>query len=37
MVNDDVPNQQQPRLEVLFDITELLEVDVKELIKNREA
>jgi putative transcriptional regulator len=33
MVNGFVQNRQQPRLEVLFEITKILEVDPKELIK----
>jgi putative transcriptional regulator len=33
MVNGYVQNRQQPRLEVLNDIAEILNVDVKELIK----
>ena len=32
MVNGYVQNRQQPRLEVLFNIAKLLDVDVKELI-----
>lgn len=38
MVNSYVQNRQQPRLEVLFDIANILEIDVKELIKsNKES
>ena len=33
MVNAYVQNRQQPRLEVLFEIAEILEVDVKDLIQ----
>ena len=33
MVNAYVQNRQQPRLEVLFEIAKILEVDPKELIK----
>ena len=33
MVNGYVQNRQQPRLEVLFAIAEILSVEVKELIK----
>lgn len=33
MVNGYVQNRQQPRLEVLFEIAKILEVDPKELIK----
>lgn len=32
MVNGYVQNRQQPRLEILFEIAKLLDVDVKELI-----
>ena len=32
MVNGYVQNRQQPRLEVLNDIVEILDVDIKELI-----
>jgi len=34
MVNGYVQNRQQPRLEVLFEIANILEVDVKELLKS---
>jgi putative transcriptional regulator len=33
MVNGYVQNRQQPRLEVLFEIAKILEVNPKELIK----
>ncbi|MGV3763699.1 helix-turn-helix transcriptional regulator [Parapedobacter sp.] len=33
MVNAYVQNRQQPRLEVLFEIARILEVDVRELLK----
>lgn len=33
IVNGYVQNRQQPRLEVLFEIAKILEVDPKELIK----
>lgn len=33
MVNGYVQNRQQPRLEILFDIAKILEVEVKDLIK----
>ncbi|HAB29070.1 MAG TPA: transcriptional regulator [Xanthomarina gelatinilytica] len=33
MVNGYVQNRQQPRLEILFEITNILEIDVKELLK----
>ncbi|MEX2565481.1 MAG: helix-turn-helix transcriptional regulator [Cyclobacteriaceae bacterium] len=37
MVNGYVQNRQQPRLEVLFEIANILEIDVKELlISNKE-
>ena len=32
MVNSYVQNRQQPRLEVLNDIAEILDVDIKELL-----
>ncbi|MCK0144315.1 helix-turn-helix domain-containing protein [Arenibacter sp. F26102] len=35
MVNDYVQNRQQPRLEVLFEIAEILEVNPKDLIKDK--
>ena len=35
MVNGYVQNRQQPRLEVLNDIAEILDVDIKELIVSR--
>lgn len=34
MVNGYVQNRQQPRLEVLYEIAEILEVDVKELLRS---
>jgi putative transcriptional regulator len=38
MVNAYVQNRQQPRLEILMSIAEILDVDVKELIiSNKEA
>ncbi len=39
MVNGYVQNRQQPRLEILFEIAEILEVSVKELLleKNKDA
>ena len=33
MVNGSVQNRQQPRLEILFEIAKILEVEVKDLIK----
>lgn len=35
MVNSYIQNRQQPRLEVLFEIAEILGVDVKELLKSK--
>lgn len=32
MVNSYVKNRQQPRLEILYKIAEIIEVDVKELL-----
>lgn len=37
MVNAYVQNRQQPRLEVLFEIARILEVEAKELISNVEC
>lgn len=34
MVNGYVQNRQQPRLEILFKIANILEIDVKELLKS---
>ncbi|WP_028297044.1 helix-turn-helix transcriptional regulator [Olivibacter sitiensis] len=34
MVNAYVQNRQQPRLEVLFEIARILEVEAKDLIEN---
>ena len=34
MVNGYVQNRQQPRLEILFEIAKILDVDPKELIKS---
>lgn len=33
MVNAYVQNRQQPRLEILFEIARILEIDVRELLK----
>jgi transcriptional regulator with XRE-family HTH domain len=33
MVNAYVQNRQQPRLEILYEIANILEIDVKELLK----
>ena len=35
MVNSYIQNRQQPRLEVLFEIAEILQVDAKELLKSK--
>ncbi len=35
MVNSYIQNRQQPRLEVLFEIAEILHVEPKELLKNK--
>jgi transcriptional regulator with XRE-family HTH domain len=35
MVNSYIQNRQQPRLEVLFEIAEILQVDPKELLKSK--
>lgn len=35
MVNSYIQNRQQPRLEVLFQIAEILGVEAKELLKNK--
>ncbi|HDQ16441.1 MAG TPA: XRE family transcriptional regulator [Bacteroidetes bacterium] len=39
MVNGYVQNRQQPRLEILYEIAEILEISVKELLveKNKDA
>jgi len=34
MVNGYVQNRQQPRLEVLYEIANILKIDVKELLKS---
>lgn len=36
MVNGYVQNRQQPRLEVLYEIANILNIDVKELLKTKE-
>lgn len=36
-VNSYVQNRQQPRLEVLYDIANILEVDVKDLLVSKES
>jgi transcriptional regulator with XRE-family HTH domain len=35
MVNSYIQNRQQPRLEVLFEIAEILQIDAKELLKSK--
>ncbi len=35
MVNSYVQNRKQPRLEVLYDIAEILEIGVKDLIREQ--
>lgn len=35
MVNSYIQNRQQPRLEVLFEIAEILGVEAKELLKSK--
>ncbi len=38
MVNGYVQNRQQPRLEVLYEIADILKIDVKELLRtNKEV
>jgi putative transcriptional regulator len=37
MVNAYVQNRQQPRIEVLFEIADLLSVDVKELLVSNKS
>jgi len=37
MVNGYVQNRQQPRLEILMSISEILDVDIKELIISNKA
>ncbi len=34
MVNAYVQNRQQPRLEILYEIANILEIDIKELLKS---
>ncbi len=34
MVNAYVQNRQQPRLEILYQIANILEIDIKELLKS---
>ena len=37
MVNAYVQNRQQPRIEVLYDIANILEIDVKDLLKSNKV
>ncbi|MBC7524702.1 MAG: helix-turn-helix transcriptional regulator [Flavobacterium sp.] len=37
MVNAYVQNRQQPRLEVLYEIAEILEIDVKQLLQSNKV
>lgn len=37
MVNSYVQNRQQPRLEILYEIAEILEIDVKELLQSNKV
>ncbi len=37
MVNAYVQNRQQPRLEILFEIANILKIDVKELLKSNKV
>ncbi len=37
MVNAYVQNRQQPRLEVLYEIAEILQIDVKELLQSNKV
>ena len=37
VVNGYVQNRQQPRLEVLFEIAKIIDVDTKELIKTEDS
>lgn len=37
MVNAYVQNRQQPRIEVLYEIAEILEIDVKELLQSNKV
>ena len=37
MVNAYVQNRQQPRLEILYEIAEILEIDVKELLQSNKV
>ena len=37
MVNSYVQNRQQPRLEVLYEIADILEIDAKELLQSNKV
>ncbi|OFY92691.1 MAG: transcriptional regulator [Bacteroidetes bacterium RIFOXYB2_FULL_35_7] len=37
MVNSYVQNRQQPRLEILYEIANILKIDVKELLKSNKV
>lgn len=37
MVNSYVQNRQQPRLEILYEIANILEIDVKDLLKTNKV
>ena len=37
MVNAYVQNRQQPRLEILYEIADILEIDVKELLQSNKV
>lgn len=37
MVNAYVQNRQQPRLEVLYEIADILEIDIKELLQSNKV
>lgn len=37
MVNSYVQNRQQPRIEVLYEIAEILNVNVKELLRDNDS
>ncbi len=37
MVNAYVQNRQQPRLEILYEIANILKIDVKELLKSNKV
>ena len=37
MVNSYIQNRQQPRLEILYEIANILEIDVKDLLKSNKV